>query len=90
MYTFSIPVSVLSNTPPQNLVFPCYFCQVKLFNIPLSHQPERRFTARELSIHLRLEGIHNWQHRIVCSTFPNGRVDDNASVKASCATFSLT
>ena len=87
MYTFSIPVSVLSNTPPQNFVIPCYFCQVKLFKIPLSHQPERRFTAHELSIQLRLEAIHNWQHRNVCSTFPNGRVDNIAYVKASCASF---
>ena len=83
MYTFSIPVSVLSITPPQHLVFPCYFCQVKIFKTPLSHQPERRFKAHELSIHLPLEAIHNWQHRNICSKFPYGRGDDNASVKAS-------
>ena len=85
MYTFGIPVSVLSNTPPRNLVIVCYFCQVKIFKTPLSHEPERRFTAHELSIDLRLEAIQNWQHRNICSTIPYGRVEDNASVKASCA-----
>ena len=83
MYTFSIPVSVLSIKPPQHLVFSCYLCQVKLFKTPLSHQPERRFKAHELSIHLPLEAIHNWQHRNICSKFPSGRGDEIESVKAS-------
>ena len=87
MYSFSIPVSVLANAPADNLLIPCYFCQVKLFKIPFSHRPEGRFTPHQLTFHLRLEAVHYWQHNKITEKSPYCPLEHATSVKASCASF---
>ena len=67
MYLFGFPVSTTTNTLPQGIFIPCYFCQVRTHQIPIAFRPELSFTPHQLSIHYRLEGIHYQQH---CEAHP--------------------
>ena len=87
MYSFSIPVSILTNVPSENLIIPCYFCQAKIFKIPFSHRPEGRFTAHQLTFHIQLEAVHYWQHKNTYEKSPYSPLDHATSVEASSASF---
>ena len=87
MYTFSIPVTILPNLPPENLIIPCYFCQAKLYKIPLAQRPTTRFTPHQLAFHLRLEVIHYSQHHNVNPNFYSHLPGQPIGVRANWSSF---
>ena len=66
MGSFVIYLSPVVNTPRSPFIFPCYFCQVAQFKIPLKYRPLHTLTISPasplLQIHFKLEDLHFEHH----------------------------